>query len=76
MKDTTLGGLVRDARTPLIGRDAEMDALLDAFEAVMKRGETRIVSVVGPGGIGVAATAVEVGRPRGRAARRSTSSAR
>ncbi|MCK6586221.1 MAG: tetratricopeptide repeat protein [Polyangiaceae bacterium] len=52
MKDTTLGGLVRDARTPLIGREAEMDALLAAFEAVMKRGETRIVTLVGPGGIG------------------------
>jgi tetratricopeptide (TPR) repeat protein len=52
MKDTTLGGLVRDTRTPLIGREAETEALLDAFEAVMNRGETRIVSVVGPSGIG------------------------
>jgi tetratricopeptide (TPR) repeat protein len=29
-----------------------MDALLSAFEAVMKRGETRIVSIVGSSGIG------------------------
>lgn len=52
MKDTTLGGLVRDARTPLIGRDAEMDVLLDAFEAVVKRRETRIVSIIGASGLG------------------------
>jgi tetratricopeptide (TPR) repeat protein len=52
MKDSMLGGLVRDARAALIGRDAEMAALMEAYEAVTKRGETRVISIFGPSGVG------------------------
>jgi tetratricopeptide (TPR) repeat protein len=50
-RDLTTWGLVRDGRAPFVGRDAEMEALDEALEAV-KGGEARIVSIFGPGGIG------------------------
>ncbi|MFT3768286.1 MAG: tetratricopeptide repeat protein [Minicystis sp.] len=50
-KDVSTWGLVRDGRAPFVGRDAELGALHAALEAV-KQGETRIVSFVGPAGIG------------------------
>lgn len=43
-------GLVGAAQ--LVGRDAEMALLEEALEAVKGKGETRIVTLVGPGGIG------------------------
>lgn len=49
--DVSTWGLVRDGRAPFVGRDAEIRALHDALEAV-KKGETRIVTIVGPAGIG------------------------
>ncbi len=45
-------GLVSGARAPLLGRDAEMAVLDEALEAVEVRKETRIVTLVGPQGIG------------------------
>src|SRR4051794_36108186 len=51
-RESQTWGLVRDARAPLLGRDEEMKTLDDALEAVEKRGETRIVTLVGPTGIG------------------------
>lgn len=50
-KDVSTWGLVRDGRAPFVGRDAEIGVLHDALEAV-KKGETRIVTIVGPTGIG------------------------
>jgi tetratricopeptide (TPR) repeat protein len=51
-RDNPKYGLVRDARAALIGRDDE-SALLDAaLKAVEDKGETRIVTIVGPGGLG------------------------
>jgi tetratricopeptide (TPR) repeat protein len=41
-----------DSRAPLIGRAAELSILEDAVRAVLEKGETRIVSVIGPSGIG------------------------
>src|SRR5689334_15334290 len=52
MKDSMLGGLVSGGSEALIGREAEMAALLDAYEAVTKRRETRVISIIGPAGIG------------------------
>ncbi|HVY48913.1 MAG TPA: AAA family ATPase, partial [Minicystis sp.] len=43
---------MRDARAPLIGREAEMKTLDVSLEAVEKRHETKIVTLVGPAGIG------------------------
>lgn len=52
MKDNTTWGLVRDGRTELVGRDEE-SALLDETLAVVEtKREPRIVSIVGPAGIG------------------------
>jgi tetratricopeptide (TPR) repeat protein len=50
--DTSTWGLVRDARAPLIGREAELAVLDDALDSVEKRRETRIVTLIGPAGIG------------------------
>jgi tetratricopeptide (TPR) repeat protein len=50
--DRSTWGLVRDARAPLLGRDAELGALEIALDAVDKLGETRVCLVVGPAGIG------------------------
>jgi len=50
-KDVSTWGLVRDGRAPFVGRGAELKALEEALEAA-KKGETRIVSFVGPAGIG------------------------
>ncbi|MFO0592875.1 MAG: tetratricopeptide repeat protein [Polyangiaceae bacterium] len=41
-----------DARAPLIGRTEEITILEDAVRAVLEKGETRIVSVIGPSGVG------------------------
>jgi tetratricopeptide (TPR) repeat protein len=41
-----------DTRAPLIGRTAEMQTLEEALRAVLDKGETRIVSVIGPAGVG------------------------
>ena len=45
-------GLVRDARATLVGRTTELATLDEALEAVEKRGETRVVSIIGSGGTG------------------------
>jgi tetratricopeptide (TPR) repeat protein len=50
--DKSTWGLVRDARAPLLGRDAELGVLEEAVAAVEGRGETRVVTLVGPAGIG------------------------
>jgi tetratricopeptide (TPR) repeat protein len=50
--DRSTWGLIRDARAPLLGRDAELGALELALDAVEKLGEARIVLVVGPAGVG------------------------
>jgi len=50
-REVSTWGLVRDGRAPFIGREAELAALDEALTAV-RVGETRIVSVVGPGGVG------------------------
>lgn len=41
-----------DSRAPLVGRDAELGVLEEALGAVLDKGETRIVSVIGPAGVG------------------------
>lgn len=41
-----------DSRAPLVGRSAELAVLEDALAAVLERAETRIVSVIGPAGVG------------------------
>jgi len=50
--DKSTWGLVRDARAPLLGRDAEMRVLDEALAAVEGQREARIVSLIGPAGIG------------------------
>ena len=44
-------GLVRDGRAPFIGREAELAALDEALTAA-KKGETRVVTLVGAAGVG------------------------
>jgi predicted ATPase len=51
-RESSTWGLVHDARAPLLGREAEVKALDDALEAVEAKKETRIVTVIGPAGIG------------------------
>jgi len=41
-----------DSRAPLIGRGEQLAVLEDALRDVLEKGETRIVSVIGPSGIG------------------------
>ncbi len=50
--DRNTWGLVRDARAPLIGRDADLGALEIALGAVEREGEPRVVLLLGPAGIG------------------------
>lgn len=51
-KDTVTFGLVSVARASFLGRQREMAALDEALEAVETRGETRVVTLVGPQGVG------------------------
>ena len=51
-RDLNTWGLTRDARAKLFGRDAEMKVLDDALEVVKSDEEIRIITVVGPTGIG------------------------
>lgn len=51
VKDVSTWGLVRDGRAPFVGREAELAALEEALGAA-KAGETRIMTLVGPAGIG------------------------
>jgi tetratricopeptide (TPR) repeat protein len=51
MGNSSTWGLVRDGRAPFVGREAELSALDEALTAV-KGGEARIVTYVGPTGIG------------------------
>ncbi len=41
-----------DSRAPLVGRSEELAVLEEALDAVLEKGETRIVSVIGPAGVG------------------------
>jgi tetratricopeptide (TPR) repeat protein len=52
MKDPTPFGLVSVSRAPLIGREKEMLLLDEALEAVEKGKEARILTLLGPQGIG------------------------
>lgn len=49
---TTTWGLIRDSRSPLVGRDAELAALDAALASVEKERTARIVTLLGPAGIG------------------------
>lgn len=51
-RDNPKYGLVRDARAALVGRDEEMALLDAALAAVEDKGETRVVTIVGPAGLG------------------------
>jgi len=51
-RDNPKYGLVRDARAALIGREDESALLDSALKAVEDKGETRIVTIVGPAGLG------------------------
>jgi tetratricopeptide (TPR) repeat protein len=51
-KDNVTFGLVSVARAPLAGRDAEMSILDDALDFVEQEGKARIVTLIGPQGIG------------------------
>lgn len=53
-QDVSTWGLVRNGRVPFVGRTAEHQALDEALRAV-KAGECRIVTLIGPGGIGKSA---------------------
>src|SRR6186713_3050590 len=50
--DKSTWGLVRDARAPLVGREAEIAALDEALRTVETKREARIVTLTGPAGIG------------------------
>jgi tetratricopeptide (TPR) repeat protein len=50
-RDVITWGLVHDGRAPFVGRAAE-HAILDEALAAAKKGETRVVTLVGPPGIG------------------------
>lgn len=53
MKETTLNTLLRHIHNaPLFGREAEMSVLRSAYASVAGEKKTRIVSVIGPAGIG------------------------
>lgn len=49
--DVSTSQPIRDGRTPFVGRDAEMKALAEAL-AASRKGEARIVTILGPSGIG------------------------
>jgi predicted ATPase len=49
--DVSTWGLLRDGRAPFVGRTAERAALEEALVA-SKNGEARVVTLVGPAGIG------------------------
>ncbi|MBI4701040.1 MAG: tetratricopeptide repeat protein [Deltaproteobacteria bacterium] len=49
---TTGWGSERGARAPLLGRDEEMRLLDEAMETMRSRAEARVVTVLGPAGIG------------------------
>ncbi len=51
-KDNVTFGLVSASRAPFVGRTGELATLAAALEAVEKRGETRVVTIVGPHGVG------------------------
>ncbi len=51
-KDNVPFGLVSVARAPLVGRDAEMAILDEALEFVERERKPRIVTLIGPQGIG------------------------
>src|SRR4051812_36858077 len=51
-RDNATWGLVRDAGAPLVGRVVEMEALDRALAAVKDEKQTRIVTLIGPPGIG------------------------
>jgi tetratricopeptide (TPR) repeat protein len=48
------------ARAPLIGRDGELAMLKQAYDSALARGETRVVTLVGPSGIGKSRLAEEL----------------
>jgi hypothetical protein len=48
------------ARAPLIGRDGELAMLKQAYDSALARGETRVVTLVGPAGIGKSRLAEEL----------------
>jgi tetratricopeptide (TPR) repeat protein len=52
MKDKTTWGLVKDAAAPLIGRTAELAALDEALAIVERDKTPRVVTLVGPQGVG------------------------
>jgi tetratricopeptide (TPR) repeat protein len=49
---TTTWGLIRDSRSPLMGREAELTVLDAALAAVESEKTVRIVTLLGPAGIG------------------------
>lgn len=62
----------REPSCPLVGRERELDVLADSLRASSDRNDTRIVTLVGPAGIGktrliaefVATLASDPGKPR------------
>src|SRR4051794_491048 len=54
---------------PLVGREAELDVLRDAFEAAVAAGECRLVTVIGSPGVGKSRLAAELADVLGSSAR-------
>jgi hypothetical protein len=59
--DATAPGFARRLDAPLVGRDAELRVLRDAFEQAVHTRSTRLVTILGPAGIGKSRLALELG---------------
>jgi class 3 adenylate cyclase/tetratricopeptide (TPR) repeat protein len=59
--DATAPGFARRFDAPLVGRDRELRVLRDAFEQAVHMRSTRLVTILGPAGIGKSRLALELG---------------
>src|SRR5688572_7341269 len=52
-------GLIRRYESPLVGRERDLSQLVDVFERVAQRGQSSIVTALGPAGVGKSRLASE-----------------